>query len=74
VARFHSRPYPQAPYLLEVLNVARAVDAGAVAAKWAEQPARIKEAVHAARVATVEKVRPQLLQKHHNATAHMQGE
>ncbi|MFL6710186.1 MAG: multifunctional CCA addition/repair protein [Massilia sp.] len=74
VARFHSRPYPQAPYLLEVLNVARAVDAGAVAAKWAEQPARIKEAVHAARVAAVEKVRLQLLQKYHNGTAHMQRE
>jgi tRNA nucleotidyltransferase (CCA-adding enzyme) len=56
---FATRPYPQAPYLLAALKAARAVDAGAVAAKYAEKPERIKEAVHKARVSAVKNgVRP----------------
>ncbi|WLI89302.1 multifunctional CCA addition/repair protein [Massilia sp. R2A-15] len=50
---FATRPYPQAPHLLAALKAARAVDAGAVAAKYAEKPERIKEAVHKARVSAV---------------------
>jgi tRNA nucleotidyltransferase (CCA-adding enzyme) len=50
---FRSRPYPQAPYLMAALLAARAVDAGAVAARYADTPERIKEAVHAARVRAV---------------------
>ncbi|RYE98367.1 MAG: multifunctional CCA addition/repair protein [Oxalobacteraceae bacterium] len=47
------RDYPQGPYLLRALDVARAVNAGEVAARFAEDKARIPEAVHAARVAAV---------------------
>ena len=50
---FATRPYPQAPYLLAALSAARAVDAGAVAAKYADKPERIREAVHKARVSAV---------------------
>ena len=48
-----SRDYPQAPYLLRALDAARAVDAGEVAARHAENRERIPEAVHAARVSAV---------------------
>jgi len=61
VAQFAARPYPQAPFLAGALEAARAVDAGAVAAKWAERAAGIREAVHAARVAAVKRARPALL-------------
>jgi len=47
------RDYPQGPYLLKALAAARAVNAGEVAARFAEDKARIPEAVHAARVAAV---------------------
>jgi tRNA nucleotidyltransferase (CCA-adding enzyme) len=47
------RPFPQAPHLLAALEAARAVDAGAVAARYAETPDRIRDAVHAARVSAV---------------------
>lgn len=47
------RDYPQGPYLLRALAAARAVNAGEVAARFAEDKARIPEAVHAARVAAV---------------------
>jgi tRNA nucleotidyltransferase (CCA-adding enzyme) len=47
------RDYPQGPYLLKALDAARAVNAGEVAARFAEDKARIPEAVHAARVAAV---------------------
>jgi tRNA nucleotidyltransferase (CCA-adding enzyme) len=48
------QPYPQAERLREALVAARAVDAGAVAQQYANEPAKIKDAVHAARVAAVE--------------------
>ena len=50
---FSTRPFPQAPHLLAALACARGVDAGAVAQRHADQPERIKEAVHAARVGAV---------------------
>ncbi|WP_441293469.1 multifunctional CCA addition/repair protein [Massilia yuzhufengensis] len=45
--------YPQRPYLLRALDAARAVNAGEVAARFADNRARIPEAVHAARVSAV---------------------
>jgi tRNA nucleotidyltransferase (CCA-adding enzyme) len=45
--------YPQAERLREALVAARAVDAGAVAQQYADQPSKIKDAVHDARVAAV---------------------
>jgi tRNA nucleotidyltransferase (CCA-adding enzyme) len=48
-----SRPYPQGPFLLAALAAARAVNAGAVAARYADNPERIRDAVHAARVRAV---------------------
>ncbi|RKP58652.1 multifunctional CCA addition/repair protein [Pararobbsia silviterrae] len=51
---FEDSAYPQADRLRHALNAARGVDAGAVAAQYADQPAKIKDAVHAARVAAVE--------------------
>ncbi|MDL2357111.1 MAG: multifunctional CCA addition/repair protein [Pseudomonadota bacterium] len=50
---FRRRPYPQGPYLLAALAAARGVDAGAVAQRHADAPARIRDAVHAARVSAV---------------------
>ncbi|MCS0580815.1 multifunctional CCA addition/repair protein [Massilia pinisoli] len=47
------RDYPQAAYLLRALDAARGVNAGEVAARCAENRARIPEAVHAARVSAV---------------------
>ena len=38
----------------EALVAARSVDAGAVAQQFANEPGKIKDAVHAARVAAVE--------------------
>ena len=61
VTRYAALPYPQGPYLLAALAAARAVDAGAVAARWSERPERIREAVHAARVSAVKHARPALL-------------
>ncbi|MES2128968.1 MAG: multifunctional CCA addition/repair protein [Pseudomonadota bacterium] len=52
-ADFLTRPYPQAPHLLDALAGARAVNAGAVAQRCGENWARIPEAVHAARVSAV---------------------
>jgi tRNA nucleotidyltransferase (CCA-adding enzyme) len=43
----------QAPHLLRALDAARAVNAGEVAARCADQRGRISAAVHAARVAAV---------------------
>jgi tRNA nucleotidyltransferase (CCA-adding enzyme) len=45
--------YPQAERLREALVAARAVDAGAVAQQYASEPAKIKDAVHHARVEAV---------------------
>jgi tRNA nucleotidyltransferase (CCA-adding enzyme) len=50
---FAGKPYPQPAHLLRALQAARAVDAGAVAARYADKPARIAAAVHAARVSAV---------------------
>ncbi|XYJ10845.1 multifunctional CCA addition/repair protein [Telluria sp. B2] len=50
-----SRAYPQGPYLLGALAAARAVNAGEVAARFAEDKAKIPEAVHAARVGAVQR-------------------
>ena len=47
------QPYPQAERLREALVAARSVDAGAVAQQYASAPAKIKDAVHDARVAAV---------------------
>ncbi len=52
-AGFAQRDYPQAPHLLKALAAARGVDAGAVAARCADDRSRIPEAVHAARVSAV---------------------
>ncbi|NIA53320.1 multifunctional CCA addition/repair protein [Massilia sp. TW-1] len=48
-----SRDYPQAPCLLRALDAARGVNAGEVAARYAENREKIPEAVHAARVSAV---------------------
>jgi tRNA nucleotidyltransferase (CCA-adding enzyme) len=48
-----TRPYPQGPHLLRALEAARAVNAGEVAARYAENKEKIPEAVHAARVSAV---------------------
>jgi len=48
-----TRDYPQRPHLERALGAARAVNAGEIAARFAENRARIPEAVHAARVAAV---------------------
>ncbi len=53
---FRTRPWPQGPHLLAALAAARAVDAGEVARRYAENPERIKDAVHAARVSAVKAV------------------
>lgn len=45
--------YPQRAHLLDALAAARAVNAGEVAARYADRRDRIPEAVHAARVAAV---------------------
>jgi len=49
----HAESDPHAPYLLAALGAARAVDAGAVAARHAGHRDRIPGAVHAARVEAV---------------------
>lgn len=48
-----TRDYPQRPYLCGALDVARAVNAGAVAAACGADKAQIPGAVHGARVAAV---------------------
>jgi tRNA nucleotidyltransferase (CCA-adding enzyme) len=50
---FRTRPYPQAPHLLRALAAARGVNAGEVAARYAENKEKIPEAIHAARVFAV---------------------
>lgn len=52
-AGFADRPFPQAPYLLRALAAAQSVNAGEVAQRHMDQPRRIPEAVHAARVTAV---------------------
>jgi tRNA nucleotidyltransferase (CCA-adding enzyme) len=48
-----TRPFPQGAHLLAALAAARAVNAGEVARRYADNPERIKDAVHAARVSAV---------------------
>ena len=55
---FRTRPWPQGPHLLAALAAARSVNAGEVAGRYAEQPERIKDAVHAARVRAVKAALP----------------
>lgn len=51
---FEQRDYPQPARLLQARQAAAGVDAGAIARACAGQPERIREQVHAARVAAVE--------------------
>jgi tRNA nucleotidyltransferase (CCA-adding enzyme) len=51
-----SRPYPQAARLLAALEAARAVNAGEIAGRHAEDKEKIPEAIHAARVHAVKEV------------------
>ena len=53
---FRDKPFPQLAHLQTALDAARAVDAGAVAARCAGQPQRIAEMVHRARVTAVKLV------------------
>ena len=53
---FEDRPFPQRDYLEQALTVALAVNAGEVAKRHADEPRRIPEAVHAARVDAVVQV------------------
>jgi tRNA nucleotidyltransferase (CCA-adding enzyme) len=53
---FRTRPWPQGPLLLSALEAARAVNAGEVALRYADNKERIPEAVHAARVSAVKAV------------------
>ncbi|CAN0624010.1 fused CCA tRNA nucleotidyltransferase/phosphohydrolase [Burkholderia multivorans] len=50
---FAAQPYPQAERLREALAAARSVDAGAIARTLGDDPARIKDAVHRARIQAV---------------------
>ncbi|VVE64041.1 multifunctional CCA tRNA nucleotidyl transferase/2'3'-cyclic phosphodiesterase/2'nucleotidase/phosphatase [Pandoraea captiosa] len=51
---FATAPYPQRERLMAALDAARSIDAGAVARQYADQPARIRDAVQAARIDAVE--------------------
>ncbi|MDB5727768.1 MAG: multifunctional addition/repair protein [Noviherbaspirillum sp.] len=55
-AGFEAMPLPQAAYLEQALAAARAVDAGEVAQRFADQPQRIPEAIHKARTDAVSAV------------------
>ncbi|GLU34193.1 multifunctional CCA addition/repair protein [Trinickia caryophylli] len=50
---FETRDYPQPERLRVALAAARSVDAGAVAQAFASEPAKIKDAVHRARIKAV---------------------
>ena len=47
------RDYPQGPCLLRALDAARAVNAGEIAGRYADNKEKIPEAIHAARVSAV---------------------
>ncbi|AJP56057.1 multifunctional CCA tRNA nucleotidyl transferase/2'3'-cyclic phosphodiesterase/2'nucleotidase/phosphatase [Pandoraea vervacti] len=51
---FATAPYPQRERLMAALDAARSIDAGAVARQYADQPAKIRDAVQAARIDAVE--------------------
>ncbi|AMP38934.1 multifunctional CCA addition/repair protein [Ralstonia solanacearum] len=50
---FEHRDYPQPERLLRALQAAASIDAGAVAKRYADNPAHIKQAVHVARIEAV---------------------
>jgi tRNA nucleotidyltransferase (CCA-adding enzyme) len=50
---FEDRAYPQTERLLRALQAAVSIDAGAVAKRYADTPAHIKQAVHVARIEAV---------------------
>ncbi len=50
---FEHRDYPQPERLLRALQAAVSIDAGAVAKRYADNPAHIKQAVHVARIEAV---------------------
>ncbi|MGE1001352.1 multifunctional CCA addition/repair protein [Ralstonia pseudosolanacearum] len=50
---FEQRDYPQPVRLLRALQAAASIDAGAVAKRYADNPAHIKQAVHVARIEAV---------------------
>ena len=52
-AGYEDRDFPQRAYFEEALHAAAGVNAGEVARRHADQPKRIPEAVHAARIAAV---------------------
>jgi tRNA nucleotidyltransferase (CCA-adding enzyme) len=52
---FEANAYPQAERLRQALVAARAVDAGAIAKSYENNPAKIKDAVHRERVRAVAK-------------------
>ncbi|NRR30824.1 multifunctional CCA addition/repair protein [Oxalobacteraceae bacterium] len=52
-ASFRDKPFPQLAYLEKALAAARGVDAGAIAGQCGDQPQRIPERIHQARVAAV---------------------
>ncbi|MFZ4529438.1 MAG: multifunctional CCA addition/repair protein [Undibacterium curvum] len=57
---FEQVPFPQTDFLRAVLHAARQVNAGAIAAQCADNPARIPEAVRTARIAAVRALRAEL--------------
>ncbi|MBC3933156.1 multifunctional CCA addition/repair protein [Undibacterium curvum] len=57
---FEQVPFPQTDFLRAVLHAARQVNAGAIAAQCADNPARIPEAVRTARIAAVRALRAAL--------------
>ncbi len=50
---FEHRDYPQPERLLRALQAAVSIDAGAIARRYADNPAHIKQAVHVARIEAV---------------------
>jgi tRNA nucleotidyltransferase (CCA-adding enzyme) len=62
-AGFAEKPYPQAPYLQSALSAARAVNGGEIAQRHIEQPQRIPDAIHKARVMAVEEVVGESIQR-----------
>ena len=52
---FRTRPYPQAPLLLQALGAARGINSGEIAGKLNDQRERIPDAIHAARVSAVKR-------------------
>jgi len=53
---YQQRPFPQLAYLQAALQAAQSVNAGVIAGMFQQQPQRIPEAIHAARVEVVEQL------------------